>query len=150
MSIVTESGSQEKFSFGEIKYRDDKTKLIEEIRLLNDQNKILKNRIRDSIREIKEREKDVQSWRSGIFSKFLMVAGQLVKSLRNLCSAHILLGIMNDGPIRGLNFYCIPTNNRWNQRKKILIADWSINPDIFSHLFVRENHFFGLIKKKRK
>ena len=67
MSIVTESGSQEKFSFGEIKYRDDKTKLIEEIRLLNDQNKILKNRIRDSIREIKEREKDVQSWRSGIF-----------------------------------------------------------------------------------
>ena len=73
MSIVTESGSQEKFSFGEIKYRDDKTKLIEEIRLLNDQNKILKNRIRDSIREIKEREKDVQSWRSGIFSKFLRV-----------------------------------------------------------------------------
>merc|ERR1712131_98719 len=70
MSIVTESGSQEKFSFGEIKYRDDKTKLIEEIRLLNDQNKILKNRIRDSIREIKEREKDVQSWRSGIFSNF--------------------------------------------------------------------------------
>jgi len=70
MSIVTESGSQEKFSFGEIKYRDDKTKLIEEIRLLNDQNKILKNRIRDSIREIKEREKDVQSWRSGKFFNF--------------------------------------------------------------------------------
>jgi len=73
MSIVTESGSQEKFSFGEIKYRDDKTKLIEEIRLLNDQNKILKNRIRDSIREIKEREKDVQSWRSGIFFQFLRI-----------------------------------------------------------------------------
>ena len=75
MSIVTESGSQEKFSFGEIKYRDDKTKLIEEIRLLNDQNKILKNRIRDSMRELKEREKDVQSWRSGKFS-ILRVAGQ--------------------------------------------------------------------------
>ena len=73
MSIVTESGSQEKFSFGEIKYRDDKTKLIEEIRILNDENKLLNNRITESIREIKEREKDVQRWRSGIVFLFLNI-----------------------------------------------------------------------------
>jgi len=85
MSIVTESGSQEKFSFGEIKYRDDKTKLIEEIRLLNDQNKILKNRIRDSIREIKEREKDVQSWRSA----YNLLARYIESQTKSRCDCEI-------------------------------------------------------------
>ena len=106
MSIVTESGSQEKFSFGEIKYRDDKTKLIEEIRLLNDQNKILKNRIRDSIREIKEREKDVQSWRSGFFSIFkdIPVISACIELFETIWKLY--------RPINCLNFRRILTNNR--------------------------------------
>jgi len=85
MSIVTESGSQEKFSFGEIKYRDDKTKLIEEIRLLTDQNNIFKNRIKESIREIKEYEKDVQHWRSA----YNLLARYIASQTKSRCDCEI-------------------------------------------------------------